>query len=254
MSTGPALRLPLAGPLRLAGSGSLWRSAWFLGAYVLVTGWVLFTVAFTAVTVAAAMCVTMAGIPLLTAAAGVVRGCAAAERARLRPVLDAPLRGSYRRVPPGLLAGAAARWRDPATWRDTAYLVGLWLPLALLDTVVFTVWLAFLAGITLPAWYWAPRSTFAPGQTVHGVQLGWFPAGPHGPGGHGFYITTLPQALAAAAVFAALFLAFNYVLVGTARLHAAAARALLGPPADPLAPVRAVLASPGPYSQIQVDS
>ena len=46
---------------------------------------------------------------------------------------------------------------------------------------------------------------------------------------------TLPQALIAAAVFLVLFLLFNYVLVGTARLHARIASALLRAPADPMA-------------------
>jgi hypothetical protein len=246
----PGLRLRgRTGPLRLAVSGDLWRAAWFLIVYVFAAGWLLFAVSFTAVTVAAAMCVTIAGIPLLTAAAGVLRGCASAERARLRPVLNGPLRGSYRPAAgTGILASARSRWQDAATWRDLAYLTGLWGPLFALDTAVVTVWLTFLLGITMPAWYWAPQNSYAPGRTAHGVQLGYFPNGPHGPGGHGFYITTLPQAIAAAVAFAVAFLLFNYVLVGTARLHAAAARGLLGPHSDPLAPARAVLAAPGPIS------
>jgi Putative sensor len=179
-------------------------------AYVFAAGWLLFTAAFT------------------------------------RPVL-----GQYRPVTKkGVVAQATTRWKDRATWRDLAYLVGLWPALFVLDTVVFTVWLVFLAGITLPIWSWAPESTFSHGLTAHGVQFGYFPNGPDGPGGHGFYVDTLPRALLAAAASLVLFLAFNYVVVATARAHARVARALLRQPADPLAEVKDVLAHPGPLQSL----
>jgi hypothetical protein len=148
------------------------------------------------------------------------------------------------------VAQASTRWKDRATWRDLAYLVGLWPALFILDTVVFTVWLVFLAGITLPIWYWAPESTFNHGVTAHGVQFGYFPNGPDGLGGHGFYVDTLPRALLAAAACLILFLLFNYVVVATARAHARVARALLRPAADPLADVKDVLAHPGPLPSL----
>jgi Putative sensor len=238
-------------PLRLAVSGSLWRSVWFLMVYVFATGWLLFAAAFTASVTAAVLTVSIVGIPLLVAAAGVLRGCANAERARLASVFTRPVRGQYRPVTrKGVAAQATTRWKDRATWRDLAYLVGLWPALFILDTVVFTLWLVFLAGITLPIWYWAPESTFNHGVTAHGVQLGYFPNGPDGLGGHGFYIDTLPRALLAAAVGLILFLLFNYVVVLTARAHARVARALLRPPADPLADVKDVLAHPGPLHSL----
>ena len=59
--------------------------------------------------------------------------------------------------------------------------------------------LTFLAGITLPAWYWAPWQSVH-GTRFHGYQLGYFPNGPHGHPGYGLYIDTLPKALLAAAV------------------------------------------------------
>lgn len=108
-------------------------------------------------------------------------------------------------------ARARAAWRD-GTWRELGYLAGLWIPLYTLDTVVLAIWLTFLAGITLPAWYWAPRG--------------------------------------AAAGFAVLFLLFNYVLVATARMHGRVARSLLGPPPDPLAAAQSVLAKPGPLGPL----
>jgi hypothetical protein len=246
-------RLPVSGnPLRLAVSGSPWRGAWYLAAYVFGVGWLLFSAAFLAVTSAAVFAVTLAGIPLLAAAAVALHGCADVERFRLRQVLTEPVHGYYQPVTEkGLIAQATTRWRDRATWRDVAYLIGLWAPLFILDTVVLTVWLILLAGIALPAWYWAPESTYGHGVTVHGVQLGYFPNGPHGAGGHGIYVQSLPSALAAAAVCLILFLIFNYVLVATARAHASVARSVLRAPGDPLAAARQVLTTPGPLGTLE---
>ena len=244
-------------PLRLAVSASPWRAAWYLAVYVFVTGWVLFSVAFTATVTSAVLAITLAGIPLLVAAAGVLRGCAEVERVRVRRVLGKPVPGGYRPVSgKGIVAQLKTRWRDTATWHDVAYLIALWVPLFILDTVVLSVWLTFLAGITLPAWYWAPRGNAGLGYTstttIHGVTLGYFPHGPNGPGGVGLYVDTLPKALLAAAVFLILFLMFSYVLVITARAHAAVARSLLRAPTDPLAEARDVLAGPGPLGPLHV--
>jgi Putative sensor len=243
-------------PLRMAVSGGLWRGAWYLLGYVFVVGWVLFAAAFTAVTTAAVLAVTVAGIPLLTATAAVLRGCANVERVRLRQVFTGPVRGQYRSVAgQGIVARARIRWRDGATWRDLAYLIGLWAPLFALDTAVLTVWLTFLAGITVPVWYWAPKSTgvigYTNGTAQHGLALGYFPHGPHGPGAHGIFVDALPSALLVAAICLILFLLFNYVLVATARAHASVARALLRAPADPLAEAKDVLARPGPIPPLQ---
>ncbi len=250
-------RLPLSrNPVRVLLSGSPWRAAWFLGGYVFAVGWLLFSVAFTATATAAAFAITLAGIPLLTAASAVLRGCADVERGRLSQVLGEPVRGGYRPVTqPGILAQAKGRWKDPATWRDTGYLIGMWVPLFVLDTVVLSVWLTFLAGLTLPVWYWAPRGNAGLGYvgptTHHGVAIGYFPHGPRGAGAVGLYVDTLPRALLAAAGFLVLLLLFNYVLVLTARAHAAAARGLLRAPADPLAPAKRVLAGPGPLGSLK---
>ncbi len=243
-------------PLRLVVSASPWRAACYLAGYVFVTGWVLFSVTFAATVTAAVLAITLAGIPLLVAAAGVLRGCASVERVRLRQVLCRPVGGGYRPVSrPGVVAQLKTRWRDPATWRDVAYLTGFWVPLFILDTVVLSVWLTFLAGVTLPVWYWAPRGNAGIGYTsettIHGVTLGYFPHGPNGPGGVGLYVDTLPRALLAAAGFLVLFLIFNYVLVITARAHAAVARSLLRAPTDPLAEAKEVLAGPGPLGPLK---
>jgi hypothetical protein len=252
---GTRLRL-YRNPLRLAVSASPWRSAWYLAGYIFVTGWLLFAAGFTMAVTAAVLSITLAGIPLLVAAAGVLRWCADVERRRLRPVVAGQIRGGYRPATgTGIMGHARARWRDPATWRDVAYLIGLWVPLFILDTVVVAVWLTLLAGVMLPAWYWAPRGHTGTGSAsataYHGVTLGYFPNGPHGPGAVGLYVDTLPKALLAAAGFLVLFLIFNYVLVITARAHAAVARSVLSDPGDPLAEAKQVIAGPGPLGPLE---
>jgi hypothetical protein len=244
-------------PLRLLISDSPWRAFWYLAGYVFVTGWVLFSVALTAVVTAVSFAITLAGIPLLTAAASVLRGCANVERHRLRQVLAAPVHGRYLEASqPGMIAQVRMRWHDRATWRDLSYLTGLWPALFTLDTLVITVWATLLAGVTLPVWYWAPRGNaglgYLNGKAVHGVALGYFPHGANGRGSVGLYIDTLPKALLAAAVFLILFLSFNYVLVVTARAHARIARSLLRPSADPLAEAKEVLTHPGPLGPLEV--
>lgn len=242
-------------PLRLLLSASLWRAVWFLGCYVFAAGWLLFSAAVTVAVTAACFAMTLAGFPLLVGAASALRGCANAERSRLRGVLTEPVRGSYRAPDrPGFRAEVSVRWKDPATWRDIAYLIGLWPPLFILDTIVLSVWLTFLAGLTLPLWYWAPRGDAGFGYTspttVHGVSLGYFPHGPHGSGGIGLYVDSLPRALLAAAGFLVLLLLFNHVLVRTARAHTRVARSLLSAPSDPLEPAKQVLAGPGPLGPL----
>ena len=163
-----------------------------------VVGWVLFAASFTATVTAAVFAITLAGIPLLVAAAGVLRGGANVERGRLRQVLGEPGRGGYRPVAgAGIMAQAAIRWQDPATWRDAAYLIGLWTPLVILDAIVFTVWLTFLAGVTLPIWYWAPRGNAGFGYTspttIHGRRSATSRTGRMGPVRPGCTSTPCPR-------------------------------------------------------------
>ena len=241
-------------PVRLVLSRGLWASVWYLLAYQVV-GWVLFAIVLSAVLTGAVFSITLAGLPVLVAVAATIRWCASVERVRLRTVDPEPVTGRYRGpAGPGILARLRADWRDPATWRDLAYLLGVFAPLVALGLAVLTVWLVFLAGITLPAWYQYPRQTFTIGVSgnatgsAHGIQLGYFPHGPHGPCAWGLYVDTLPKALIVAAVCLILFLLFNYVLVATARLHATIARALLHAPQDPLRAAKEVLDRPGPLT------
>jgi Putative sensor len=243
-------------PFRLLFSPAPWSGAWYLLGY-LFAGTVLFSVALTSVLAAGVLSFTLAGLPLLIAAAAVVRGCAAAERWRLRGVSAEMVRGGYRAVTrPGLLARLATQWRDPAIWRDLAYVIALFAPLLVLDATALALWLVLLAGITVPAWYRYPQQTWAIGVSghetgsAHGVQLGYFPNGPHSHGAWGLYVDTLPKAIIVALACLVLFLLFNYVVIAAARLHAAIARALLGTPEDPLRDAKEVLLHPGPLSSI----
>jgi len=218
-----------------------------------VMGWLLFGAALTAVTAAAALSITLAGIPLLVAAAGVIHACAGSERSRLAAVTGVPVEHRYRepdQTQPGLIARARAYWKDTATWREFAYLVGMFLPLVVLGCLVLAVWLTLAAGVTLPLWYWAPFDHFPHGLTVHGVQLGYFPNGPRGPNAVGVYVDTLPKALLTALACLLLLVPFSYVVVLTARAHAAVARGLLRAPEDPLAQAKDLLQRPGPLPSL----
>jgi hypothetical protein len=242
-------------PISLVFSPSLWRSAGYLLGYLLVSG-VLFAIAVASISVALALSITIVAVPLLLAAAEVIRGCAAVERGMLRQVFTEPVQADYPAPSEdGLWKQAQARWGEGTTWRDLACLVGLWPALLTLTAAVLYVWVTLFAGITLPLWY-SHVTNFSVGvndSTLHrapGVMIGYFPHGARGPGSQGLYVDSLPNALLAAAGSAVLFLVFNYVLVASARLHAQVVRALLGPSADPLAPARAVLAGPGPLGPL----
>jgi len=242
----PSLNLRLD-PVRLALSRAPWAAAWYLLAYLFI-GSGLCAIALATAAVGAGFGITLAGLPLLAGAAGTIRWCANVERDRLRSVQPEPVIARYRSpAGGGLVNRVRTHWTDPATWRDFAYLVGMYIPLAALDAVVFTIWVGFLAGITLPAWYWAPWQSVH-GVRYHGYQLGYFPNGPHGPDHWGLYVDSLPQALEVAVVCAVAFLLFNYVLVATARAHASVARSLLSEPTDPLQEAKEVLRGPGPLS------
>lgn len=229
-------------------SRHLWAAAWYLFAGMMI-GTVLFCVAVTAVTAAAGFAITLAGLPLLVAAAGVIRGCANVERVRTGRFLGEPITGSSRTVAgKGIMAQVSTRWKDPSTWRDLAYLAGLYPLLFVLDTAVFTIWLVLLAGVTAPIWYWAPRQTFDNGTAAHGLQFGYFPNGPYGHPAYGVFVNTLPEALLLALGCLILFLLFSPVLQLTARAHANAAKMLLRTPSDPLIEAKNVLAHPGPLA------
>ena len=127
--------------------------------------------------------VTLAGLPVLLAAAAVIRWCAGVERARLRAMGGGPVPGSYREV-----AGSGVMARLAHQVAGPGHLAGRRLPgrpvrpaARARHFVVIAVWWAFLAGITLPDLVLGavadhPRR----GAVSPRLQLGYFPNGPHG--------------------------------------------------------------------------
>lgn len=246
--SGPAEPVPQRrrDPVRLLLSADPWSAALLLLTYIVV-GTVLFVVTLTVSMAAVGLSITLLGIPLFVVVAELVLGCAALERGRIALIRSERIGGTYQPVSwgGGILAALRTRWTDRATWHAVAYFVVLYLPLLLLDTVVFTVWLGLLGGVTVPLWYRFVPQTFPNGEVTHGISLGYFPNGPHGPGGTGFWIGDLSAALVTAVIsLALLVLVANYLVVGTANLHVRIARRLLGPPVDPLAAAKAMLAPP----------
>ena len=242
-------RGPRRNPVSLLLSRQPWAGAGYLLSYVLISG-VLFAVAVTAAFAGAGFSVTLVGFPLLIAAAAAIRWCGDVERARLRAFTGRRITGGYRKFTgSGITARLRHMWSSSQLWGDIAYLCLLFPALLTLDLAVLAVWLVLLCGITVPAWYQYPDQTWGTGPasgSAHGIQLGYFPGGPHGHPAYGIYVDTLPKALLTAAVCLILLLLFNYVLVATARLHAAITRALLGAPVDPLHEAKEILARPGP--------
>lgn len=241
-------------PVRLLFSASPWLAAGYLLTYLIVSG-VLFSVVVTAMALTAVLAITVALVPVLIATAAVIRGCAQVERVMLRQVLRQPVRGRYPApAGPGLWRRARQAWTSGATWRDVAYLAGLWIPLYALDTIVVTIWASSLAGITVPLWYrHAADVCIGDCGTGHvpGIMVGHFPNGPQGAHGSGLWIyNSLGPALLVAAACLIAFLLLNYLLVATARLHAHVARAVLRGASDPLERVSAVLAQPGPLGPL----
>ena len=159
------------------------------------------------------------------------RGGAWLERRWVRAMLGVDIPDPYRPAPDGSL------WRrarvlacDPATWKDLAYLVVLF-PLGLLWFVVTTtLWTLALGLLTAPLWYWIPpageAAIFVNDNRAYLV------------------LDTLPEALLACVVGAALCVAAAWAVKGMAAAHGAVALALLGPSQNQLqARVEALTAS-----------
>ena len=159
------------------------------------------------------------------------RGGAWLERRWVGAMLGVQIPDPYRPLPAGSL------WRrarvlagDPATWKDLAYLVVLF-PLGLIWFVVTTtVWTLALGLLTAPLWYWIPAdgavALFEDGDRSILV------------------LDTLPEAILAGVVGAALCVAAAWVVRGMAIAHGAVALALLGPSQNQLqARVEALQAS-----------
>jgi len=203
---------------RLVFTAQPWAATAYLASYVVV-GTALFVVVITALVVAGALGLFSLGLPLLIAAAGIVRGCAQVERVR-SSMVGGPISRVYRPVTTtGIFGRIKARWTDPAILRACAYLTLLYIPLVAIDFAALVIWLSAIAGVTVPLWY----------RTIPGS-----------------WVSNLPTALLVAAGCLVLVMGGAYLVTTVARLHGHVARVLLGGYRDPLAEAKRVLAEPGP--------
>ena len=233
-------------PIRMMFSGGVWASAWYLFSSLIVC-LALFCVVTTITITSGALVIIWAGLPLLIGTAYFIRGCVVMERGRVRVVVPEGLPA----LPPvqtaeGFFPTLKAVWKDRITQRGLTHFTVLGLPLFLLDTVVWTIWVSLLGTITVPIWWrYVPQDY--DGRHLHGLQFGYFPHGPHSKGAVGFFIGSDLSATVAAVAGLVLVLAWNYVLVATARVHANSVRAVVAG-RDPMAAARRVLEAPGPLS------
>jgi hypothetical protein len=233
-------------PLRMLFSAGVWASAWYLFGSVVLSV-VLLSVVTSITITSAALVVIWVGLPLLVGTGYFIRGCVVMERGRARAVVPEGLPP----LPPvsnaeGFFPTLKAIWKDRVTQRGLAHFTLLAIPLFLLDIVVWTIWVVFLAGVTVPIWYrYIPRSFH--GQHWHGLEYGYFPNGPHGKDSIGFWIGSDQSATVAAVAALVLLLAWNYVLVATARVHVNSVHSVIVQ-RDPLASARRVLETPGPLN------
>ncbi|MFG3302353.1 sensor histidine kinase [Micromonospora chersina] len=155
--------------------------------------------------------VTQLGGPAFLGAAWVTRRLATAERHRAGWVLGRPLDEPYEPAAPGTVRErVAAVARQPATWRDLAWLV-VCFPVGLVTGVAGTVLAAVpVAAVLAPGWLWAVPNGNAP-----------WPLRP--------LLTTTPGRFALAAIGLLVLPVAAWLLRVLARGVASGARALLAP-------------------------
>jgi hypothetical protein len=213
-------RLRVRNPISLLASPAPWASAWYLATYLVLGGlWFALTVA--VLLTSTVLSLTWIGLPLLVLAFTVIRGLAGAERLRAGIVglrVPAP---TARPVHGPMSARLRARLQDGQGWRRIVLLVVLWPWLLAVDLAALVVWLICVMLISLPFWYRYPRQQFDNGVRAHGVQLGYYPDGPHGTHRYGWFVDDLHSSLlAAGAGVVLLVLVGNYAVVAAARHHA----------------------------------
>jgi signal transduction histidine kinase len=201
----------LAAPLQLR----TWTATVYLLASMFV-GLAWFTILSVGLTLGAGLLIVWVGVLVLALTLLAWRGGAWLERRWVRATLGVHIPDPYRPLPAGSLwQRARVLAGDPATWKDLTYLI-LLLPLGMVWFVVTTTLWAFgLGGLTAPLWYWIP--------SIGGVAV--FANGDRG----WFVLDTLPEALLACVVGAALCVAAAWAVKAMATAHGALALALLGP-------------------------
>ncbi|WNM42434.1 sensor domain-containing protein [Micromonospora halotolerans] len=186
------------------------RSVAYLAAGILA-GAAGFAWTVVALVTVALLSVTQLGGPVFLGAAWLTRRLATAERHRAGWVLGRPLDEPYEPTAPGTVRErVAAVARQPATWRDLAWLVASF-PVGLVTGVAGTV-LAIVPVATAlaPAWLWAVPNGNAP-----------WPLRP--------LLTTTPGRFAFAAIGLLVLPVAAWLVRALARGVASGARALLAP-------------------------
>ena len=201
-------RPTLTNPVRLLVSAKPWLALGFLLlGFPIGVFW--FVVLVTLIALGLGLAITWVGIPILATAMVLWIVGARLERWRIARFFGEVIPSPYRPRPAGgIIARARVRTRDPAVWRDLAYLLLLF-PIGVTEFVIAAValWVP-LSLILLPTYYWLGEGPeFAPGVRVD----------------------TLPEALLGALVGMAVVVPAGLILIGTARAHLALARWLLGP-------------------------
>jgi signal transduction histidine kinase len=128
----------------------------------LVTSILAFVVCVTGITLSVTLGMLIIGFPVILLTFVCCGWLAAVERRRAALVLGAPIAANYR--PPSADRRFAARLKaaahDQQRWKDIAYLAVFGAVGPICGTIWLMLWGAALAGLTMPAWWWAiPNGT-----------------------------------------------------------------------------------------------
>lgn len=147
---------PVAGPFS---TGGVVASTWFASLHLLLNlplGIIYFTVLVTGFSLGVGLLITLIGIPILIGMGWFVRTMGNIERTRMNMFLGTTLRDPYRQADPeaGWLARLSAIAKDPATWRDSLFLL-LRMPMGIFTfTLIVTFWSVAVALLLSPVSYW----------------------------------------------------------------------------------------------------
>jgi signal transduction histidine kinase len=219
VTTDPSEGRAARGRLRRGRFHRGWRqaladTAYVLTGFALATAWWVLLV--TLLSVGLGMAVTLVGLPILAATMVIWTLIAETERHRARLFLGLEVPRPYRPIEAGsLLARVFAprvvweRVKDPAVWRDLAYLLLVFFPLAIATfCAAVSAWALGLGLVAQPFTYW----------TGGGLELGGTTR-----------IDTLPEALGCLVLGVAVLAVLPWILGLLAGAHAFTVRALLGP-------------------------
>jgi signal transduction histidine kinase len=201
-----ARRASLRNPLRLFFSAEPWLALLFmLTSFVMGVFW--FVVLVTLLATGVGMAVTLVGIPILLVTFYLWVLGARLERVRVRALLGEEIIEPYRPLPEGSWwERFKVQVTDRHVWQDLIYLFLLF-PVGIAQFVIAVVAVSIpVSFLTVPFWYRGTDDTVVFNQQV----------------------TSLPAAMAIAAIGIPFLLLMPYVLVGVGRAHAWFARHLLG--------------------------